>query len=165
MIWCPPILVDTSCLRAPYFRRCVEIRAYILIAPRSAGQSGILSAASWLRVRRHYIRVAVPAASLRVAGWPAGSSAASLALSHRPGGLAEIVRSPEVGNNSEITIGVPLDQIDDVLKSLIVRDDQGQVKNLSLAGPNPLEETFRTLRIPPAWTALRVFGDTVILRA
>ncbi|RWX81591.1 DUF4139 domain-containing protein [Neorhizobium lilium] len=61
------------------------------------------------------------------------------------GGLAEIVRSAEVGNDSEITIQVPLDQIDDVLKSLIVRDSKGRVKNLSLAGPNPVEETFRTL--------------------
>ena len=61
------------------------------------------------------------------------------------GGLAEIVRSAEVGNDSEITIDVPLDQIDDVLKSLIVRDGKGRVKNLSLAGPNPLDETFRTL--------------------
>ena len=61
------------------------------------------------------------------------------------GGLAEIVRSAEVGKDSEITIEVPLDQIDDVLKSLVVRDEKGQVKNLSLAGPNPLEETFRTL--------------------
>ncbi|WP_320188643.1 DUF4139 domain-containing protein (plasmid) [Agrobacterium rosae] len=61
------------------------------------------------------------------------------------GGLAEIIRSAEVGIDSEITIEVPLDQIDDVLKSLVVRDGMGQVKNLSLAGPNPLEETFRTL--------------------
>lgn len=61
------------------------------------------------------------------------------------GGLAEIVRSAEVGQDSEITIEVPLDQIDDVLKSLVVRDNEGKVKNLSLAGPNPLEETFRTL--------------------
>lgn len=61
------------------------------------------------------------------------------------GGLAEIVRSAEVGKESEITIEVPLDQVDDVLKSLVVRDEKGQVKNLTLAGPNPLEETFRTL--------------------
>lgn len=61
------------------------------------------------------------------------------------GGLAEIIRSAEVGKDSEITIEVQLHQIDDVLKSLVVRDDMGQVKNLSLAGPNPLEETFRTL--------------------
>jgi hypothetical protein len=60
------------------------------------------------------------------------------------GGLAEIVRSAEVGNDSEITIDVPLDHIDDVLKSLIVRDGKGRVKTLSLAGPNPLDETFRT---------------------
>lgn len=61
------------------------------------------------------------------------------------GGLAEIVRSAKVGLDSEVIIEVPLDQIDDVLKSLVVRDEKGQVKNLSLAGPNPLEETFRTL--------------------
>jgi hypothetical protein len=61
------------------------------------------------------------------------------------GGLTEIVRSAEVGQDSEITIEIPLDQIDDVLKSLVVRDKDGRVKNLSLAGPNPLEETFRTL--------------------
>lgn len=61
------------------------------------------------------------------------------------GGLAEIVRTAEVGQDSEVTIEVPLDQIDDVLKSLVVRDKEGRVKNLSLAGPNPLEETFRTL--------------------
>jgi hypothetical protein len=28
MIWCPPILVDTSCLRALNSKRCGEIRAY-----------------------------------------------------------------------------------------------------------------------------------------
>jgi hypothetical protein len=61
------------------------------------------------------------------------------------GGLSEIVRSANVGDNSEITINVPLDQVDDILKSLIIRDAGGKVKNLSLAGPNPLEETFRTL--------------------
>ncbi|KQV82803.1 DUF4139 domain-containing protein [Rhizobium sp. Root1220] len=66
------------------------------------------------------------------------------------GGLAEIVRSAEVGNDSEITIEVPLDQVDDVLKSLIVRDAKGHVKGLSLAGPNPLDETFRTLPFKPA---------------
>lgn len=65
------------------------------------------------------------------------------------GGLAEIVRSAEVGKDAEITIEVPLDQIDDVLKSLVVRDEKGQVKSLSLAGPNPLDETFRTLPFKP----------------
>lgn len=61
------------------------------------------------------------------------------------GGLSEIVRSANVGDNSEVSIDVPLDQVDDVLKSLIIRDANGKVKNLVLAGPNPLEETFRTL--------------------
>lgn len=65
------------------------------------------------------------------------------------GGLAEVVRSADVGQDNEIAIEVPLDQIDDVLKSLIVRDAKGEVKSLSLAGPNPLEETFRTLPFKP----------------
>lgn len=65
------------------------------------------------------------------------------------GGLAEVIREADVSADREIAIDVPLDQIDDVLKSLVVRDDKGEVKSLSLAGPNPLEETFRTLPFKP----------------
>lgn len=61
------------------------------------------------------------------------------------GGLAEIVRKAEVKGGGDIRIEVPLDQVDDVLKSLVVRDAAGSVLGIRLAGPNPLEETFRTL--------------------
>lgn len=61
------------------------------------------------------------------------------------GGLAEIHRTASIKNDGKILIEVPLDQVDDILKSLIVRDKEGTVKGISLAGPQPVEETFRTL--------------------
>lgn len=84
----------------------------------------------------------------------AGTAAAAVngpvkAVTLSSGGLAEVIREADVSADREIAIEVPLDQIDDVLKSLVVRDDKGVVKSLSLAGPNPLEETFRTLPFRP----------------
>ena len=61
------------------------------------------------------------------------------------GGLAEIVRKAEVDGGGRIIIEVPLDQVDDILKSLVVRDEDGSVVGMRLAGVSPLDETFRTL--------------------
>lgn len=61
------------------------------------------------------------------------------------GGLAEIHRTASIKDDGKILIEVPLDQVDDILKSLIVKDKEGTVKGISLAGPQPVEETFRTL--------------------
>ena len=89
-----------------------------------------------------------------VAALMAGTATAAVngpvkAVTLSSGGLAEVIREADVSADREISIDVPLDQIDDVLKSLVVRDEKGAVKNLSLAGPNPLEETFRTLPFKP----------------
>lgn len=65
------------------------------------------------------------------------------------GGLAEIRRTATLDGNGEIRIEVPLDQVNDILKSLVVFDPKGTVKDLSLAGPNPLEETFKNLPFTP----------------
>ncbi|MBY3433402.1 hypothetical protein HFN89_04415 [Rhizobium laguerreae] len=65
------------------------------------------------------------------------------------GGLAEIRRTATLDGNGEIRIEVPLDQVNDILKSLVVFDPQGTVKDLSLAGPNPLDETFKNLPFTP----------------
>ncbi|TLX17081.1 DUF4139 domain-containing protein [Rhizobium sp. MHM7A] len=65
------------------------------------------------------------------------------------GGLAEIVREAKVGDDSKISIEVPLNQVDDLLKSLVVKDKAGGVKSLTLNGPNPLEETFQNLPFRP----------------
>ncbi|MCV9965129.1 DUF4139 domain-containing protein [Pararhizobium sp. BT-229] len=77
----------------------------------------------------------------------ANSPVKSVTLSS--GGLAEIRRTASLDGNGEIRIEVPLDQVNDLLKSLVVFDPKGTVKDLSLAGPNPLEETFKNLPFTP----------------
>ena len=80
----------------------------------------------------------------------AGTSDPVKSVTLSSGGLAEIVRSATVGQNAWINIDVPLDQVDDILKSIIVRDNIGHVKSLSLAGPTPVDETFKTLPFKPS---------------
>lgn len=65
------------------------------------------------------------------------------------GGLAEIQRATTMDGDGEIKIEVPLDQVNDILKSLVVFDPSGTVKDLSLAGPSPVEETFRNMPFTP----------------
>lgn len=65
------------------------------------------------------------------------------------GGLAEIHRSVHVNGATGFGFDVPLDQVDDILKSLIVRDPAGGVASMSLDGLSPVEETFRHLPYTP----------------
>lgn len=66
------------------------------------------------------------------------------------GGLAEIRRQVEVKDNSAVNLTVPLNQVDDVLKSLKVNDPKGTASSASLAGKEPLAEVFRNLPFSPA---------------
>ncbi|NLS19820.1 DUF4139 domain-containing protein [Rhizobium sp. P40RR-XXII] len=61
------------------------------------------------------------------------------------GGLAEVSRAADVNSDGVIRIEVPLDQVDDILKSLVVNGSAGAVAGMSLAGPRPLQETFKGL--------------------
>lgn len=61
------------------------------------------------------------------------------------GGLAEVTRVHEVDGDEAIRIDVTAEQVDDVLKSLVVRDPGGSVGAISLDGPNQAEETFRRM--------------------
>src|SRR4029079_1425576 len=61
------------------------------------------------------------------------------------GGLAAVTRSIAVDGAATIRIDVPLDQVDDLLKSLVVGDPGGTVSAASLIGLSPLDETFRTM--------------------
>lgn len=58
------------------------------------------------------------------------------------GGLAEITRTQTVDDDGVIRLDAPAAQIDDVLKSLIVRDPAGAVAAVTLDGPEQAEETF-----------------------
>lgn len=61
------------------------------------------------------------------------------------GGLAEVVRKADIDSAGLINMTVPLDQVNDVLKSIVVFDAAGVVEGITLPGPNPLAETFKNL--------------------
>lgn len=79
----------------------------------------------------------------------AGSNGPIKTVTLSSGGLAEIVREAKVSDTNNISIEVPLNQVNDLLKSLVVKDKTGGVKSLTLNGPNPLEETFQNLPFRP----------------
>ncbi len=81
---------------------------------------------------------------LPMTGWAAENGPiTSITLSS--GGLAEVVRKANIDSTGLINMTVPLDQVNDVLKSLVVFDDKGVVEGITLPGPNPLAETFKNL--------------------
>lgn len=61
------------------------------------------------------------------------------------GGLAEVLTRHVVTGDDSIRIVIPADQIDDILKSLVVRDPNGTVRGLRLDGPAQAEETLKRL--------------------
>jgi hypothetical protein len=60
-------------------------------------------------------------------------------------GLAQIDRAGAVDGNAEINLPAPVDQVDDILKSLTVFDGTGRVDSVRLAGKEPLAQEFRSL--------------------
>jgi hypothetical protein len=61
------------------------------------------------------------------------------------GGLGYFEYEASVEGDATLKLTVPLEQVDDLLKSLVVYDDQGGVGGLSLPGREPLRETFKDL--------------------
>jgi hypothetical protein len=61
------------------------------------------------------------------------------------GGVAYLEYEAQVTGNAELTLDVPLTQVDDVLKSIVVYDSQGGVGSAQLAGRDPLNQTFKDL--------------------
>lgn len=66
------------------------------------------------------------------------------------GGLAEVVRDFDATGSATIGLTVPAEQVDDVLKSVVVADPGGTVTGLSLVGSDSVAEAFRTLPFGPA---------------
>ncbi|HEX2891487.1 MAG TPA: hypothetical protein VHP59_33905, partial [Vineibacter terrae] len=61
------------------------------------------------------------------------------------GGVGYFEYEASVENDATLKLTVNLDQVDDVLKSLVVYDDKGGVGGLSLPGREPLSQVFRDL--------------------
>ena len=71
------------------------------------------------------------------------------AITLSSGGLAQIHRSARIAANGGIRIDAPLEQVDDILKSLVVSDPAGKLVSVTLDGLSPVEETFRRLPFSP----------------
>lgn len=61
------------------------------------------------------------------------------------GGVAYLESEAEVTGDADLTLDVPLDQVDDVLKSITVYDTKGGVGSASLPGREPVAQLFNDL--------------------
>ncbi|HCK80773.1 MAG TPA: hypothetical protein PK880_08340 [Candidatus Competibacter sp.] len=76
------------------------------------------------------------------------SSAAPLTLKRvllSSGGVGYFEYEAQVEGATELTLEAPLNQMDDILKSLIVYDDLGAVNTITLPGKESLDQIFRDL--------------------
>lgn len=67
------------------------------------------------------------------------------AITLSSGGVAEIQRRIPVDEQGHASMEIPLSQVDDILKSLLVKDSQGGLSSIALDGLSTSEETFRAL--------------------
>ena len=87
-------------------------------------------------------------ALLGLIAFPTFAFAQELALKRvmlSSGGLGYFEYEATVDGNATLKLTVSLDQVDDVLKSLVVYDDKGGVGGLSLPGREPLAQAFKDL--------------------
>src|SRR5258708_17791055 len=61
------------------------------------------------------------------------------------GGVGYFEYDAEVTGDATLTLDVALDQVDDVLKSLVVYDESGTAGEITLPGRNPLTQSFADL--------------------
>src|SRR5476649_188939 len=60
-------------------------------------------------------------------------------------GLANFEHRAHVDGNTKLEFPVRLEQVDDILKSLIVFDKQGRIGGVTLPGKQPLAQVFKDL--------------------
>lgn len=78
-------------------------------------------------------------------------------------GLAQFTHSGEVEPGTSIDLSVRLDQVDDMLKSLTVFDEESAIGGVSLPGRAPLAELFRDLPFgPDALSSMPALLNTLI---
>ena len=65
------------------------------------------------------------------------------------GGVGYFEHEAAVSGDAELVLEVRRDQVDDVLKSIVVYDDRGGVGTITLPGEEPLRDSFRELPFGP----------------
>lgn len=65
------------------------------------------------------------------------------------GGVGHFEHEARVSGDAALTLEVRRDQVDDVLKSIVVYDDRGGIGTVDLPGQEPLETAFRELPFTP----------------
>lgn len=65
------------------------------------------------------------------------------------GGVGYFEHEATVTGTADLSLQVRLDQVNDVLKSIVVYDDEGGVGDISLPGQEPLREVFREMPFGP----------------
>ncbi|MEE9301940.1 MAG: DUF4139 domain-containing protein, partial [Alphaproteobacteria bacterium] len=86
--------------------------------------------------------------------WLAGEPAAGAPLALKrvmlsSGGVGYFEYEAEVEGDEELSLGIPLDQVDDVLKSIVIHDDLGGIGNVRLPSREPLAQIFRDFPFDP----------------
>jgi len=99
-------------------------------------------------------RSAGVAVAALTAAFMAGEPAAAQELALKrvllsSGGVAYFEHEAVVEGDAELALDVRLDQVDDVLKSIVVFDDKGGVGAIRLPGREPLVQLFRDLPFGP----------------
>ncbi len=91
-------------------------------------------------------------ALVAVALTPAARAAAALTLERvmlSSGGVGYFEYRAQVDGDAELSLTVPLDQMDDVLKSIVIYDDRGGLGHIRLPSREPLGQIFRDLPFGP----------------
>ena len=96
--------------------------------------------------RRHAAFVLLCAAAMGVGAAPAGAQELTLKrVMLSSGGVGYFEYEAQVEGDAQLTLEVPLDQVDDVLKSLVIYDAAGTVGEITLPGRQPLTQSFADL--------------------
>ena len=82
------------------------------------------------------------AALLAVAGPADGADLSLQRIMLSSGGVGYFEYEATVDGNAALSLDVPLDQVDDILKSLVVYDDGGTAGEVTLPGREPLTQAF-----------------------
>src|SRR5437660_294651 len=96
-----------------------------------------------------FIGAAITAA-LPAAAAPAPAPPALKRVVLSSGGVGYFEYEAPVDGDATVTLDVPLDQVDDLLKSLVVYDSAGSVGEITLPGREPLAQSFADLPFDPS---------------